>query len=221
MGKHDDGYARIPRDLFPTPPWPTQALCQHVAVAGRTVWELASGTDQMAVELRAAGARVYCTDIHDYGCQDEVFDFLSGRRPRLDHWDGAITNPPFGPRGKTAEGFIKVGLRLLPPGGLLALLLPLDFDSAITRHDLFGGCPHFRGKIVLLRRIVWFARMDGKREAPKENHAWFVWTNGPSDMLAWAHSEPVIRYASGRPSAVQRNDLFTASRSLQQQEARP
>jgi hypothetical protein len=185
MGKHENGYPRVPRDLYPTPPWVTEALAEHVALAGRSVWEIASGTDQMAATLRAAGAHVYCTDIENYGGQDEVFDFLSGRRPKLDRIDCAVTNPPFGKGGKLAEAFIKSRLRWLRSigsGGLLALLLPVDFDSAITRHALFGRCPQFRGKIILLRRIVWFARTDGKREAPKEWHAWFIWTHGPRDM---------------------------------------
>jgi hypothetical protein len=198
MGKHDDGYDRAPRDLYPTPAWVTEALAEHVALAGRSIWEPASGTGLMADAMRAAGARVFCTDIHDYGRQDEVLDFLTGRLPRLDHYDAIITNPPYGKGNKVAEGFIKIGLQLLAPGGLLALLLPLDFDSAISRHDLFGGCWQFMGKIILLRRIVWFERTDGERAGPKENHAWFIWTAEPSAMLPWAHTEPVIRYASGR-----------------------
>src|SRR5262249_23546724 len=44
-----------------------------------------------------------------------------------------------------------------------------------SRRRFFADCPHFRAKIALTKRIVWFVRPDGKREAPKENHAWFIW----------------------------------------------
>jgi hypothetical protein len=58
----------------------------------------------------------------------------------------------------------------------MALLLPVDFDSAKTRMSLFGGSPHFAGKIILTKRIVWFSNPDSQRENPKENSAWFLWS---------------------------------------------
>src|SRR5262249_35684246 len=72
-----------------------------------------------------------------------------------------------------------------------ALLLPYDFDSAKTRARYFGDCPHFVAKIALTKRIVWFERNDGIREAPKENSAWFLWQRSP---LRLRHP-PVILYA--------------------------
>jgi hypothetical protein len=94
-------------------------------------------------------------------------------------FDAIITNPPQGPRNSLAEAFVAAGLRHIGRGGLLALLLPSDFDSAARRRPLFHGCPWFTAKIVLTRRIVWFERADGVREAPKENHAWFLWQRTP------------------------------------------
>ena len=52
--------------------------------------------------------------------------------------------------------FIEAGLRQLPIGAILALLLPCDFDSGKTRARYFRDCPHFVGKIVLTQRVVWF-----------------------------------------------------------------
>jgi hypothetical protein len=34
MGKHEIGYARVERDLYPTPAWITEALLVHVELAG-------------------------------------------------------------------------------------------------------------------------------------------------------------------------------------------
>jgi hypothetical protein len=130
----------------------------------------------MAEALRLQGcARVYTSDIVDRGTgQDEVLDFLSANLERPP--DAIITNPPFGQGGRLATQFIELGLtRIRRYGGLLALLLPVDFDSAKTRARYFGDCPEFVGKIVLRKRIVWFPRSDGIREAPKENHSWFLW----------------------------------------------
>jgi hypothetical protein len=194
MGKHETGYARVERDLYPTPPWVVSALAEHVDLRGLTVHEPACGDRRMAEALLLAGcARVYTSDIVDYGAgQNEVLDFLSAQMPNLEQPpDAIITNPPFGQGGRLATAFIEVGLRRLPVGATLALLLPCDFDSAKTRARYFGDCPEFVGKIVLRKRIVWFQRDDGICEAPKENHAWFLWQRS----LLRTHCPPIILYA--------------------------
>jgi hypothetical protein len=121
----------------------------------------------MAEVLKAAGARVFCTDIADYGYRlDAIFDFTSADRPPLLDFAGMITNPPGGSRNHLAVKFIEVGLTRIPRGGFLALLLPVDFDSGVTRRRFFYDCPYFTAKIVLTRPIIWFERTDGEREAP-------------------------------------------------------
>ena len=147
----------------------------------------------MAEALRQQGcARVYTSDIVDRGTgQDEVLDFLSAQMPELARFDMSATNPPFGQGGRQATAFIEVGLRRLPVGAVLALLLPCDFDSAKTRARYFDDCPEFVGKIVLRERIVWFQRSDGIREAPKENSAWFLWERSPLRI----RRQPVLLYA--------------------------
>jgi hypothetical protein len=181
MGKHETGYARVERDLYPTPAWVIDALAEHLELRGAIVWECACGDGRMAEALRFAGcARVYTTDVvQRVAEQDEVLDFLSKQTPKFAGFSLIITNPPFGKGGKLAMAFIAAGLRRLPSGGMLALLLPADFDSAKTRADYFGNSSHFVGKIVLTKRIVWFQRNDGIREAPKENNAWYLWSRSP------------------------------------------
>jgi hypothetical protein len=56
MGKHGTTPPHVERDYYPTPPGVTNALLEHVDVAGKTVWEPATGTGQMAEVLKAAGA---------------------------------------------------------------------------------------------------------------------------------------------------------------------
>jgi hypothetical protein len=191
MGKHGS-YPRVDKDLYPTPSWVVDALSEHVELAGKIIWEPACGTGQMAEALKAAGATVYATDVARYGYPlDEVMDFLSPRNPKLPRFDLTVTNPAWGKRNKTAEAFIARGLERIGYGQALALLLPIDFDSGVTRRKFFHDCPAYLGKIVLIKRVVWFKRTDGKREAPKENVAWYVWTRG----VLRARPQPIILYA--------------------------
>lgn len=174
MSQRASGFARVENEHYPTPAWVVDALAEHVDLKGKGIWEPACGKGQMVQALFAAGAAyVHGTDVVGHGTvhQDETLDFLGDVSCRLVHYDGIVTNPPYGPRGRTAEAFIRQGLRRTRDYGFLALLLPVDFDSASTRHDLFGGCPQFAGQIVLTKRIKWF---DGPA-SPSANHAWFLW----------------------------------------------
>jgi predicted RNA methylase len=171
VGKHGAEYERVDRDHYPTPAWVAGALALWVPVKDKVIWEPAAGDGRLARALRSHGAKVIGTDIV------RGRDFLDGGQgaPRCDL---IVTNPPFGPRGTTAVRFANVGLDHLDARrcSVLALLLPADFDSAKSRHHMFRDCRAFAAKIVLTRRIIWFQRTDGEREAPKENHAWYVWT---------------------------------------------
>jgi hypothetical protein len=201
MGKHETGYARVDKDFYPTPSWVIDALAEHVTLKGKGIWEPACGDGRMSLAIKAAGAAyVYSTDIvnRSFSEFEGELDFLSEQAPKLIHYDGIITNPPFGSRGKLAEAFIRAGLRRTADYGFLALLLPADFDSAVTRASLFEGCEQFAGKITLRKRIKWFdqpvpckpcggsgrvadavcakCRGTGKKKVgPKENHAWYLW----------------------------------------------
>ena len=192
MGKHEAGYERVGRDFYPTPPWPVEALAEHIKFAGKHVWEPACGNGQMSETLKALGATVYSSDIEDrgYASLDAVSDFLTANAP--EKIDGIATNPPYGARIIVAEQFIKRGLLHITANGsgLLALLLPCDFDAAKSRRDLFADCPNFIAKVVLTRRIMWFEPPAGEsRKRPKENHSWYVWTGKPRSRA------PMILYA--------------------------
>ena len=202
MGKHETGYARVERDLYPTPSWMIDALAEHVDLRWLTVWEPDCGSGDMAEALRRTGcAGVYMSDIVDGGQQHELLDFTSERNPEIEaRFNAIVTNPPFGQSGTLASAFITAGLKRLGSGGLLALLLPCDFDSAKTWARYFADCPDFVAKIALTRRIVWFQRDDGIREAPKENHAWFLWHRSPLCVCR----APVILYAPSINGAAER-----------------
>jgi hypothetical protein len=202
MGKHEDGYERVPRDFYPTPAWVTKALGEYVKFAGQRIWEPAAGRGDMAEVLAAAGADVYSSDIEqrDYKL-DRVHDFLLPPPADL-KFHGIISNPPYGLRNSLAVKFIELGLERIGDRGFLALLLPIDFDCARGRRHLFQNCQAFAGKIVLTRRIVWFTREQGG-EAPKENHCWCIWAkpaSGRPPSLMYAPINPELP-AVTRPAA--------------------
>jgi hypothetical protein len=192
MGKHETGFVRVLRDFYPTPPWATAALLEVIDVRGKDIWEPACGDGRISEVLKAAGARVFSTDIEDrgYTAFDGTFDFVSGKNPPISQFDGTITNPPFGGQGRTAAAFIEAGLSRMRDG-FLALLLPIDFDSAKTRAHLFGSSRQFVGKVVLTQRCKWFVNPLNPKAGPKENSAWFLWGN----VELRTHQCPVIRYA--------------------------
>ena len=137
--------------------------------AARTLGSWPAGEGYLARSLRAQGASVFASDIHDYGRgQDAVFDFLSPGLPAgLPPCDLLASNPAFGIQGRKAVASIQHGLQRLPVGGTLALLLPCDFDSGGSRAPLFAGCPYFAGKIVLTRRIKWFEHPTKPNMSPE------------------------------------------------------
>lgn len=170
MTRHVSGYARVPADLYQTPAWVLDALCEHFPLAHRAVWEPACGEGQLVRAMERQLASVFPSDLHDHGFTPAKIgiDFLKTNKLVC---DGIVTNPPYGQGGRTGAAFIRHGLRLIDRRGFMCLLLPGTFDNAITRADLFENCPAFRTKITVRKRIMWFA---GDAQ-PKENHAWFIW----------------------------------------------
>ena len=92
-------------------------------------------------------------------------------------------------RSELATEFCEHALRLMEPvQGLVAMLLRTDFDHAKSRSHLFRDCPAFAQKLVLTKRIVWFADDNGKpKGSPSFNHCWMIWD--------WNHcGPPTIAY---------------------------
>jgi hypothetical protein len=191
MGKHETSYPRVERDFYPTPLQATKALLEHIDVRGKSLWEFSCGDGAISKPLKAAGAKVFSTDIAG-SYADTIYDFLSDEAPPISNYDGLITNPPYGWRCKLITRFIEAGLRRMS-GGFLILLLPVDCDSARRRVHVFGSCPQFVGKIVLTERLVWFQDPLGKKAAPKENHCWYLWSGGAVTLRA--PQAPVLHYA--------------------------
>lgn len=184
MAQRVSGYDRVADDRYETPEEITATIIPHLRRYRevKRIWEPAhSPKDKLGNALRAAGFAVTST-AHDFLVTEVI--------PR--GVNALVTNPPYGKQGKLAEAFIRHALHLKVPH--VAMLLPVDFDSALTRAPLFGADGCFAGKIVLLRRIKWFPGEAG----PSTNHAWFLWRSDGRRFVL-----PQISYATpaNAPSA--------------------
>jgi hypothetical protein len=168
-------YPRKENEFYSTPPETTRVLLDLVDF-DLCVCDPASGSGAIMGVLKEYR---YIAEGADLG---GGYDFLKDQF----RWSGhnIVTNPPFGIGGRTALEFIERALAITRPyQGKVAMLLSVDFDSGATRSHVFGDCPVFALKIVLLNRIRWFNGVSGST-----NHAWFVWD--------WAHKgSPQLRYA--------------------------
>ena len=102
----------------------------------------------------------------DCAPRDADFDFLEHRCGVRE----IATNPPY----SLAEKFILHSLAVTKSSsGKAAMLLPMAFDAANGRRNLFEFRP-FKAKYVITRRIRW-ENLPQKKAGPSQNHAWFVW----------------------------------------------
>lgn len=173
MSQRGSGYKRKELDNYETPTWVTEALLPHLPRRPKVIWEPACGNGKMVDALFNAGEfGVIGSDIINGK------DFLA--ETECNHVDAIITNPPYA----IADKFIEHALRLMEYDGLVAMLLRTDFDHAMGRNHLFAECRAFAKKVVLRRRIKWFADSKG---SPSFNHAWFIWD--------WKHKgAPTLAY---------------------------
>ncbi len=207
MAQRASGYARQPDDRYETPSWCVDALAEHVALRGLSVWEPCAASGQLATALEAhTQVGVWRSDLvaqpdATSASRTQAVDFLHARLPQSDI-DAIISNPPWGSQGRLAVAFIEHALKFLRESEvrLVAFLLAVDFDSAATRTALFAYCPEFALKVVLLKRIKWFEGPSG----PSTNHAWYCWVRSPLRTVA---QTAVTRYAPARDSALSANEL--------------
>lgn len=164
--------ARDSLDDFPTPPWATRALLEHViertAGAGAlSVLEPACGRGHMARTLGEYFGSVAASDVHDYGF-GEVSDFLR-RTDATGAFDWVITNPPF----RLAEDFVHRAMPLARRG--VAVLVRTVFIESVGRFErIFRPMPptqfaQFSERVPMVK-----GRVD-KKASTATGYAWVVW----------------------------------------------
>jgi hypothetical protein len=157
-------YPRSKNEFYETPAETTMALLKKIKFNYK-VCDPACGRGAIHKALVQEGYTIFGDDI------SRGYDFIT--KPFPQSWYGCdiVTNPPFGPGGRTAVQFIERALEVTALwNGKVAMLLQADFDSAKTRQHIFRNCTAFAVKVVLLNRIRWFDNTSGS-----VNHCWFVW----------------------------------------------
>lgn len=167
-------------DFFPTPPWATRAFLAVLenrgwVEPGQTVWEPACGEGHMAEPLREAFARVYASDVHDYGCGYAAGSFLGDEGLELDvarppfKPDWIITNPPF----NLALPFLRRALEQAEVG--VAFLARLAWVESQERfHDVFS----WRPPALIAQSVDRIPMLEGRYDPSASTtmaYAWFVW----------------------------------------------
>lgn len=175
--------AKDSADDFPTPPWATRALIEHVigrdVVAGKTCLEPAAGRGYMSKPLAEYFGRVDSADAYNYGFAP-VRDFLTFPYEAMSH-DWVITNPPF----RLAEEFVQRAMTVAREG--VAILARTVFLESVGRYEgIFKDNPptifaQFSERVPMVK-----GRLD-KKASTATGYAWFVWVKNQSRLpgLAW------------------------------------
>ena len=146
-------------DDFPTPPWATRALIEHVIgtenVGGLSCLEPACGRGHMARTLGEYFAKVTASDAYHYGF-GPVRDFL-GELDEASLHDWVITNPPF----RLAAEFVDRALIAANVG--VAILVRTVFLESVGRYNGDLSRP-----TAINRRAIHGTRSDGKGQARQE-----------------------------------------------------
>lgn len=186
-------------DNFPTPPWATRALLEHIiSDAGpfrkMSCLEPACGAGHMARPLKEYFGKVKASDIHAYG-YGTVADFLTAPLQAASA-DWVITNPPF----RLAEEFIQRSLIAARHG--VAILARTVFLESIGRYrEIFDQTPPTKFAQFTERVPMVKGRLDAKASTAT-GYAWFVWEkNAPAlPRLMWV---PPCRKKLERPGDYQ------------------
>lgn len=158
-------------DDFPTPPWATRALLEHVigidGLDRLTCLEPACGAGHMAKVLNEYFKEVRCADAYDYGFAP-VRDFLSYPY-ETNAVDWVITNPPF----RLAEEFVQRSFDVVRRG--VAMLVRTVFLESVGRYNrLFLNDPPSKFAQFVERVPMVRGRLDGKATTAT-GYAWLVW----------------------------------------------
>jgi len=182
-------------DDFPTPPWATRALLEHVIaehdLGSMSCLEPACGEGHMAKVLKEYFRDVKCSDAYDYGYAP-MGDFL--KHPyETNSVDWVITNPPF----RLAEEFVLRSLRIARYG--VAILARTVFLESSGRYRRIFECKPPSKFAQFVERVPMVKGRLDKRATTATGYAWLVWEKGVVSYpkLMWV---PPCRKQLERPS---------------------
>ena len=171
-------------DDFPTPPWATRALVEHVlgdkkTLASQACLEPACGVGHMANVLKEYFREVQASDAYSYGYGVKR-DFLAYPF-ETSSVDWMITNPPF----RLAEEFVVKALNVARHG--VAVLARTVFLESVGRYQrLYQDRPPTKVAQFVERVPMVRGRLDIKATTAT-GYAWLVWekTLPQAPRLVW------------------------------------
>ena len=207
-------------DFFPTPPWATRALMEHVLkrlgrdghCRSRTALEPACGEGHMAEVLKEYFLSVMAADIADYGYGTGGVDFL-----HPDSWtnsDWIITNPPF---GDNIDKFILKALSLAGTG--VAMLVRMQCLETVGRYErIYRDQPPTLISFFAERCPIHKGRWEPEGDTFTA-YVWLVWIKGeaprapfwipPGCREALTRPDDAVRFTQ-RPVAKRGNEATAA-----------
>jgi hypothetical protein len=159
-------------DDFPTPPWATRALIEHILdnkdeLRNQTCLEPACGAGHMAKVLQEYFGEVQSADAYEYG-YGNVRDFLDYPY-QTNSADWVITNPPF----RLAEEFVLRAMSIARCG--VAILARSVFLESVGRYQgIFREFPPAKFAQFVERVPMVKGRLD-RRATTATGYAWLVW----------------------------------------------
>jgi hypothetical protein len=166
-------------NYFPTPPWATRALMEHVLPTldvheYRSVWEPACGEGHMAEVLREYCPAVRASDVFAYG-HGEILDFLRAEMPSPCDW--IITNPPFADDaefGDKATAFVLRALDLADVGVAMFTRSQWAVEGVNRFERIFRDRPPTLAAFFVERVNLCKGRWDPAGDTATA-YSWLVW----------------------------------------------
>lgn len=176
-------------DDFPTPPWATRALCEHLieewfVLEASTCREPAANRGHMVAPLSEYFASVDASDVHDYGAGYPQRDFLFPGP--LEPVDWTVTNPPF----RLAEQFIERALATSRVG--VAMNVRAAFLEGVGRFDRLFTTHQPAAVLQFSERVVMHKGKLSPKGSTATAYCWIIWHPSslgkiarPSARLHW------------------------------------
>lgn len=202
-------------DYFPTPPWATRALIEHVLAKSSnpddspdvsgfrqlSIWEPACGEGHMIEVLREYFGEAYASDVHDYGQGYGVGSFV-GEGPNAACCsfkpDWIITNPPY----NLALQFASRSL-LEAKSGVALLVRTTWLEGGRRYHDLFKKVSPDEVALFSERVPMVKGRWDPKASTATA-YAWVIWRKPSTGETRLQWIPPGQRKKLARPGDVDR-----------------
>lgn len=184
LGKLSSGEVWENLELFPTPPWATRAVFEHVlpriGVRPNAAWDCCAGLGHMAAVFPEYVERSHASDVHiydldgggtseDFGVEkDDFFDRYCGWPFIVPGW--IITNPPF----TKAVDMLEKALRMEGVEGV-AFLLRLQWLTGEDRYRRIFNATAPAYVAPFVERVPMVLGGYDPAASTATDYAWFVW----------------------------------------------